>query len=165
MPLKVCIYLYSVFIFELCLYFIPTFDWFIVLLEIDFQVANSFFQNRTLKIIGMLSLALTVVDEEMPFFLNRWFSFVLLSPYGHRGLLIGWSLYWSPKYYHVGALPSVADTHKSCLNFPLKLCSIFFFSRIALFFCLQMGCNTWVFCVTSGEWHWVGLWLHIFISN
>ena len=29
----------------ICLYFIPTFDWFIVLLEIDIQIENPFFQN------------------------------------------------------------------------------------------------------------------------
>lgn len=105
------------------------------------------------------------MDEKMSFSFHRCFSFILLSLYRRRSLLFGGLWCLSPKYHHVGDFPAGAGTHKTVLIF-LWNCVQFLY-WVSSLFCLWQGVNPclWAFCVTGGEWCWVGLWLYTLASN
>ena len=105
------------------------------------------------------------MDEKMSFSFHRCFSFILLSLYRRRSLLFGGLWCLSPKYHHVVDFPAGAGTHKTVLIF-LWNCVQFLY-WVSSLFCLWQGVNPclWAFCVTGGEWCWVGLWLYTLASN
>lgn len=66
------------------------------------------------------------------------FHLFCVSVYRGWDLLIGFRWCLPPKHHHVGDLPSGAETHRSCPNFPLNLCSVSL--QIIPTFCPQVKC-------------------------